>query len=310
MLFRHYDAISWEYALPFIPHLIFSFVVLPFIRTTRPRFGTSLVRMAHTYSYGHSVVTNVLAKPLNWHPTNAKNAGVSAAYANLVGFGAAYVLLYVAFVAYAIATDRFPAADLNYYPVLFWIWYFLATNLLFLAHGFRTMDRMRREAQPKGHAAWRVRTAGFFVTALFAVAGAGLLAGSDRGIGAVIAAPAPIEAPAAPAEETVEPVVSALPSSYAEIAAAGDSVTVLYRRIVSRRCDDTSASLNGPARTFIETVLAQRDGRASIDVGAVAIADAATLDELFLAGQTLGESAAANWATYADLVTFDESCAN
>lgn len=311
VLFAHYDAISWTYALPFIPHLIFSFVVLPFIRTTRPRFGTSLVRMAHTYSYGHSVVTNVLAKPLNWHPTNVKNAGVSSAYANLVGFGAAYVLLYVAFVAYAIATDRFPAANLNYYPVLFWIWYFLATNLLFLAHGFRTMDRMRREAQPKGHAAWRVRTAGFFVTALVAVAGAGLVLG-DRGVSTVIAAPAPIFAPAPVVEAApvVEPEAPALPTFYAETAAAGDSVTVLYRRIVSRRCDDTDAALNGPARTFVETVLTQRDGRTSIDVGAVATADASTLDELFLAGQTLGDAAAANWAAYADLVTFDQSCAN
>lgn len=314
VLFKHYDAISWTYALPFIPHLIFSFVILPFIRTTRPRFGTSLVRMAHSYSYGHSVVSNVLAGPLNWHPTNAKNAGVSRAYANLVGFGAVYVLLYVAFVAYAIATDRFPAGDLNYYPVLFWIWYFLFTNLVFLVHGWRTMDRMRREAQPAGHAAWRMKTAGMFVAAIVAITGANAVI-ADRGVGAVVAAPAPADAPAR-AVPAAEPAVITVidlpvpPTSYVETAAAGDSVTVLYRRIVSRRCDDANAALNGPARMFVETALTRRDGRSAIDVGDSASADAATLDELFATGRALGDAALANWKGYADLVTYDASCAN
>ncbi|HTM67851.1 MAG TPA: cellulose synthase catalytic subunit [Candidatus Binatia bacterium] len=321
VLFRHFDAISWTYAIPFIPHLVFSFLVLPFLRTSRPRVGTSLVRAAHSYSYAHSVVANVFAGALDWHPTNAKGGSVSRAYAGLVAFVAGYLLLYVGFIGYAVATRRFPIGDLGKYAVMFWVWYFLATNLLFLGHAFRAMDSRKRAAQPEGHAAWRARTAGGFLAALLAIAGAGYAFGGTVGVPGVIAittapaSPASFVEPVAPAAPLADAAPAAIaeapaPQAYAETAAAGDSVTLLYRRIISRRCIDARASLTDAERTFVETSLAAADGRGMIDVGAEASSDAPRLDALFADAHALADAAKDRWSAYAKLGSFDDACRN
>lgn len=282
LLFWHYDQITFANSLSFLPHILYSFVVLPLFRRTPPKYGSTVVRMAHTYTYGHAVVTNMLGQSLGWHPTNTKVRGVTNAFSGLVAFNALYFLAYVALVSYAIATHRFPVTDLNYYSVIFWVFYFLVTNGIFLWNGYRVLAEANEDAY------WGARVAGSFAAIVLVLVG----------VGAYTARPAtPVEASTVVAESAVAPVTAvsqsfapaaSLPSSYRQsytaVAEAGDSLTTLYRKDVYAYLADRGQWLTPDYMTFVEDTLVKQHAPAFVRVGDTLTASASQIEDAISAG--------------------------
>ncbi len=143
LLFRHYEGITLWQAIPFFPYMIFSFILLPLFRITKPKVGTLVARQSHNFSYGHALVRSVVDrpfgwKPLGWKPTGIAKSRLSPAYVRLLHAKAFYFASYLGLTAVAIALHRFPVWNVAYAAVLFWIFYALLVNGLVLVHSYQT----------------------------------------------------------------------------------------------------------------------------------------------------------------------------
>lgn len=294
LLFRHFDKISLVNAVPFLPYISFSFIVLPLFRRSAPKYGSVLVRMAHSYSYSHAVMTNLLGRSLGWQPTNAKSNGVSKAFGSLIGFNALYVLAYATLVSLAASSGRLPITDVNYYSVLFWIFFFLATNGLFLWHGFRTMASMHDDR------GWGPRTAASFAAVLLMLVTSGfVLTGNHPSIQATVVAAAPSSDELPPANvPAIEPAAASY-GPYTVVAAEGDSVTTLYRRALGEYLSDRQDEIEAVRKIYVEDRLAKNDPRGTIYVGDSVTAEIDELDRAIAESAGLTDEEKAGLEIYA-----------
>ncbi len=287
ILFRHFDQISLANALPFFPYFVYSFIVLPIFRRTAPKYGSMLVRMAHSYSYSHAVVSNLFRQHVGWRPTNSKSNGVSRPFAALLGFNAAYVLTYVALVSYAAASGRLPLGNIRYYSVLFWVFYFLITNGIFLWHSFSTMAKMRPDR------GWRFRAGGAFAAMVIAVVTIGVASAS-------------LTKPVVPAAIASAPAVvvsaPALPLTYAATATPGDSLTTLYREMISMYLADAGRDLDGARHIYAEDGLVKDHDEPVVQIGETVTAQTSEIERWVDASERLDAQQVTNLAQYAALV--------
>ena len=89
----------------------------------------------------------------------------------MVWFCAVYLLIYIGLLGLAIVYGRFPALQLNYYSVLFWIYYNIITNGLFLYHAFKVLDGAKKDEGSSSHNLWRVKTIGLYFLAIAGILG-------------------------------------------------------------------------------------------------------------------------------------------
>lgn len=168
-LFYYYNSITLVNALPFIPAILFSFVVIPAFRLSRSRPGGLLARTAYSFCYSHAVVTAFVKKSIGWQPTNTKRMEVSKAYQQLVLFNAIYFFIYMALLGVALNRGLLNLFNVNAYSVFFLIFYNIAANAFLLFHLYSVLDHSRQRQLATGTIGlpalvlWRVRTAGVYI---------------------------------------------------------------------------------------------------------------------------------------------------
>jgi cellulose synthase (UDP-forming) len=167
LIFHH--QLSWVNALPFIPCVIFAFIVIPLFRITRRRTGGYLARNVYIYSYTHASITAFLRASVAWQPTNTKNAGVSKTYLQIVMFAAIYLLIYISAVEFTISRGNLNILNINSYTILFWIFYNLIAIIAVLLYFYLELDRIKKELHPSGLLLWRLKTAGLYLLCLGAI---------------------------------------------------------------------------------------------------------------------------------------------
>jgi cellulose synthase (UDP-forming) len=167
VLFRHSSEITFGDSIPFLPCLIFSFLIMPIFRIGSPRIGNFLARTANGYAYCHAVVTAFIKRAVDWQPTNAKKLKISKDFRNLVVFNAIYLLVYIAFVGVVIRKEQFQIFNLNYFSILFWIIFNIIANSLMLFKFYLVLDDAKR-GQPY-ITLWRVQTAGLYMFSILGV---------------------------------------------------------------------------------------------------------------------------------------------
>jgi hypothetical protein len=180
-LFYYYNSITLMNAAPFIPALIFSFVVIPMFRLSRSRPGGLLARTAYSFCYSHAVITAFIKKSVGWQATNTKRMEVSNAYRQLVIFNAAYFFLYMILISIAFNRGLLNIFNVNAYSVLFLIFYNIVANAFLLFHLYSVLDdsQQRQLAAVGGGAPalamWRLKTAGIYLTLIASVFLAGMI---------------------------------------------------------------------------------------------------------------------------------------
>jgi cellulose synthase (UDP-forming) len=172
-LFWYYNSLTFFNVLPFIPSIVFLFLVIPLFRLSRSRPGGFLARTACTFSYSQAVVMGFIRKTAAWQPTNTKSAGVSNAYRQLVIFNAAYFFVYMLLIGIALNRGLINVFNFNSYSILFLIFYNIAANGFLLYHLYLVLDGSKQkqlssgEIEPASLSFWRLKTAGLYCTVVF-----------------------------------------------------------------------------------------------------------------------------------------------
>jgi cellulose synthase (UDP-forming) len=157
------SSITLRNALPFIPCIIFSYVILRLFRLTRERYGGYVARTASGYSYIHAVWTTFLKQSMGWQPTNTKSAAVSNEYMQQVKFVALYLVLYLVCIGFALHSIVVNLLNINYCVLLFWVFYNLIAIVIVLAELYALVYRTRQTHQPVPVASfWRLKTIGAY----------------------------------------------------------------------------------------------------------------------------------------------------
>lgn len=139
LLFFHYEWISLWNALPFFPYIVYSFFLMPLFRITKARSGTVLVRQAHNFHYGQALARKMMDSPIEWKATGSVGS-ISSEYTKVLHLKGMYLIVYMALVSIVIGMGHIHLFNIQYYSVLFWIFYTLGVNGLLLWHSFKAVD--------------------------------------------------------------------------------------------------------------------------------------------------------------------------
>jgi cellulose synthase (UDP-forming) len=174
-LFWYYNYLSLLNALPYLPSIVFLFVVIPYFRLSRSRPGGFLARTACTFFYSQAVIMGLINKTVRWQPTNTKRAGVSKAYRQLVLFNASYFLSYMILIGIALKRGLLNVFNINADSILFLIFYNVIANAFLLFHLYLVLDDSKQKQLAMGsiqHSSltlWRLKTIGLYGTFIFCI---------------------------------------------------------------------------------------------------------------------------------------------
>ncbi len=163
----HFANINLINATPFIPYIVYSFLILPNLRLTKPRFGTYLAMVSYSWSYATAVVVNLLGGKLEWKASHGSDNHLwSREYSRLVLFSTGYWCVYVTLIGIFAALHRFPITNYKYYSVIIWAFFntflhgiFIYKNLQYM-HDRKKHSVLRGGAHYKTLTAWRLKTVG------------------------------------------------------------------------------------------------------------------------------------------------------
>lgn len=149
LLFLFQDNLSLWNALPFIPCIVFAFIVVPFFRITKSRGGGFLARNAYLYSYTHATFAAFLRKSVGWQPAGAKRSGISQAFMEQFIFVALYFLVYMALVAFSVGAGSMNIFNINQYSLLFWVFYNIISIGFIFYHLYLIIDDVKKNERIK-----------------------------------------------------------------------------------------------------------------------------------------------------------------
>jgi cellulose synthase/poly-beta-1,6-N-acetylglucosamine synthase-like glycosyltransferase len=170
LLSRHFDSINIQNAAIFLPYMFYSFLILPRLRLSRPRFGVYLAMVSYSWSYAMAVWTNLLGGKLEWKPSHGNEKTLwSREFGKLVLCSTLYWCLYVTCIALFMMAHRFPIGNITYYSVIAWAFFNVTMNGLYIYKNLSYMYEKKRAAVQDGTVRysafrwWRMRTAGVLV---------------------------------------------------------------------------------------------------------------------------------------------------
>lgn len=167
ILFYYQGNISLWSAVPFVPTIIFSAIVLPLYRISEPRMGNFIARTAHSYAYYHALLAMLSKKSVGWKVTNSKKVRVSGEFVHVTVFAACYLFVYIALIALSIKKDGMALLDPNYVLIMYWVGFNLI-SITFILLEFYYVVRKTKKQEPY-FMWWQIKTIGSYIAALGAV---------------------------------------------------------------------------------------------------------------------------------------------
>lgn len=147
LIFAYPDYLSFANSLPFIPYILFIFVISPGFRMTQQRLGSYITRYSHNYSYSYSLVMSLLGKAGVWHPTHSKKSRISDTYRQMMVVATAYILVYIFLVSLGIWKYDFSLFRFDNASVTFWVIYTVVMYGLHLWHSYDILLHLRQSEE-------------------------------------------------------------------------------------------------------------------------------------------------------------------
>lgn len=142
MLFNHYDSINLINAGWFYPHIIFSMVILPLSRINKPRIGTYLASIILTYTHTVTFILRLFGRAATWVPTGAVNGSKDRLFNAVKVLNIVYLGILLGLMISLMIFNRLPVFNIQYYSVLFWLfWNLFMHGLFFVAVQTKIFDR-------------------------------------------------------------------------------------------------------------------------------------------------------------------------
>ena len=241
VLFFYSDTLNFMNALPFLPAIAFSFVLIPMIRITRMRFGGFLARNAYLYAYTHATILAFMRQSVVWQPTNTKRSDVSKQYLEQLQFISVYFLLYLTLFAFSVGAGTINLSNVQSYSLLFWIFYTGTSTAIILVYLYLLMDEIKTKkvttfVERLRHQVWRLKTGGVYLSVLLCAAasadwyGANVNSPQNFLLGEVMS----VEAAATPLVVAEVPMPERIPANTTKITTAteGQKAYVFTRELM------------------------------------------------------------------------------
>jgi cellulose synthase (UDP-forming) len=167
VLFYYQGDISLFSAIPFVPTILFSAIVLPLYRLSEPRIGNFLARTAHSYAYYHALLAMISKKSVGWKVTNSKKVSVSGEFLHVTMFAAVYLFAYISLIALSIKKDGTALLDPNYLLIIYWIGFNLI-SISYILFQFYNIVR-KTKTNDSDFTWWQIKTAGSYVAMVVAI---------------------------------------------------------------------------------------------------------------------------------------------
>ncbi len=124
VLWNHFDAISIRNTLPFLPYMIYSFVVLPLTRSYQPRFGNGISSFAAFGSYSLALIHTFFGTSMAWTPTGSIVKKAGNYWFNILFFtNFVFFIVYTSLTAFFFEIGKIPLNNGNFAVLEFWICY-------------------------------------------------------------------------------------------------------------------------------------------------------------------------------------------
>ncbi|OGK66967.1 hypothetical protein A2377_03795 [Candidatus Roizmanbacteria bacterium RIFOXYB1_FULL_41_27] len=143
----HPEWLIFAHLLPFVPFLVYTRLVLPLTKLTRPKVGSYLAYAAVTYNYTYAVFSNIFGIKLSWVPTNGTNLNVSQDFLRLVLLNKIYLLTYTVLVVLILAVTLYrsmyqalsitPFNIILYICIFAWVGYNIFLHTIFYRHALK-----------------------------------------------------------------------------------------------------------------------------------------------------------------------------
>lgn len=165
-LFFYNNYINFWNSIPFLPFLVWLFIISPLYHLAWLRRGVFMATMVQLYAYVHAITTVIMGKSVGWIATNAKHTDVSPAFRQVLTIVYLYIFAYIALIGLAARKGVLHLAILNYYSVQFWLFYNLLLSGMVLASMYRFMMQSYRQRNENGALSsarmtvWHLKTAG------------------------------------------------------------------------------------------------------------------------------------------------------
>ncbi|MDB5204334.1 MAG: hypothetical protein JWP09_362 [Candidatus Taylorbacteria bacterium] len=178
IIFYYPGSISIFSALPFIPTMLFSAIVLPLYRISEPRIGNFVARSAHSYAYYHAMLTTMFKSSVGWKVTNSKKVSVSGEFVHVTIFAACYLFIYIVLIALSVKKAGSTLLNPNFLLILYWIGFNLLSIIVILLEFYYVVRKGKREEirdgklTRKGFVFWQAKTVGPYIVLLAVVIGA------------------------------------------------------------------------------------------------------------------------------------------
>ena len=172
LLFLYNGLISFHNALPFLPSILFSFLIIPFFRISKAGYGGFLARNAYLYTYTHATFAAFCKRSIGWQPTNTKRVDVSQAYMEQFLFATIYFLLYISCIAFSVGFGVINVFNIDSYTLLFWIVYNVVSSTLIVFQLYMLLSKLKWKKVKEGSMSpilffnWKIKTLGFYLVLL------------------------------------------------------------------------------------------------------------------------------------------------
>lgn len=142
VLYFNFDRVKLEYALPYLPILVFNYVFLNLIRSYRPTFGVLVAKTVAISTYCLAVFHVMFNKNMNWVPTGAIDKKIKDYwYEFLYKINLMYFGIFLGICVWLYSVNRLPLNNIQYYSMYFWIAMTLTTLGSMLA--FMTLEKIK-----------------------------------------------------------------------------------------------------------------------------------------------------------------------
>ncbi len=168
LIFLYPGYLNFSNSLPFIPYILFIFIIAPGFRVSRQRLGSYITRYSHNYSYAYSLFTSLLGKVWAWNPTHGRRSRVSDMYKHMVGVATLYITIYVLLLGIGVWHYDFSPFRFDNASVTFWLIYTIVMYTLHLWHSYDTLFEIQtREVKRKERIGGIDKHTGVFLAVMF-----------------------------------------------------------------------------------------------------------------------------------------------
>lgn len=168
LIFLYPGYLNFDNSLPFIPYILFIFIIAPGFRVSEQRLGSYITRYSHNYSYTYSIFTTLLGKVGAWHPTHSRKSRVSDMYKHMISVATLYIIVYVLLLSIGVWHYDFSPFRFDNASVTFWLVYTIVMYSLHLWHAYDTLFEIEtRETKRKERVGGIDKHTGVFLAVMF-----------------------------------------------------------------------------------------------------------------------------------------------